>query len=90
MADLPEVRTLHPPLRPLRGVDKDKGGGGGGGGITSGSGHTDGLWWVPKILMRQITPVGEEGQSGLGPTCLSGPSFSPATSSPSHCGHLWG
>lgn len=35
--------------------------GDGGGGSTSGSGHTDGLWWVPKILMRQITPVGEEG-----------------------------
>ena len=28
MADLPGVRTLHPPLGPLRGVDKDKGGGG--------------------------------------------------------------
>ena len=56
----------------------------------TGSGHTDGLWWVPKMLMRQITPVEEEGQSGLGPTCPIGPSFSPGTSSPSHCGHLWG
>ena len=27
MADLPEVRTLNPPLGPLRGVGKDKGGG---------------------------------------------------------------
>ena len=25
---MPEVRTLHPPLGPLRGMDKDKGGGG--------------------------------------------------------------
>ena len=33
-----------------------------GGGITSGSGHTYGLWWVPKMLMKQITPVGEEGR----------------------------
>ena len=44
-----------------------------GGGITSGSGHTYGLWWVPKMLMRQITPVGEEDQSELGSACLMGP-----------------
>ena len=29
-------------------------------------------------------------QSGLGPSCLIGPSFWPGTSSPNHCGHLWG
>ena len=89
MADLPEVRTLHPPLGPLRGMDKDKGGGGGGG-ITSGSGHTDGLWWVPTILMRQITPVEQERAAGLGPHCLIDPSFSPGNASPSHCEYLWG
>ena len=61
-----------------------------GGGITSGSGHTDGLWWVPTILMRQITPVEQERAAGLGPHCLIDPSFSPGNASPSHCEYLWG
>ena len=53
------------------------GGGEGGGGSTSGSGHTDGLWWIPKILTRQITPVGGEGPVRKGFTLPDGPLFLP-------------
>ena len=29
-------------------------------GSTSGSGQTDGLWWIPKMLMTQMFPTAEE------------------------------
>ena len=60
------------------------------GGSTSGSGHIDGLWRALKILMKQITPVEEEGPVRTKSNLLMSPSFSPRTSSPSHYGHLWG
>lgn len=69
-----QVRTLCPSLHPPWGE----------GGSTSGSGHTDGLWWVLKILMKQITPVEEEGPVRTKSNLLMSPSFSPGTSSPSH------
>ena len=59
-----------------------------GGGITSGSGHTDGLWWVAKILMRQITPVEEEGPVKTRSNLPDGPLFLPGKPFSGHCGHL--
>ena len=58
MSDMPNQNPMAPPTRSPKGSGQ---GLGRGERNTSGSGHTDGLWWVPKILMRQITPVGEEG-----------------------------
>lgn len=62
----------------------------GGGGSTSGSGHTDGLWWVPKILIRQMTPVGEKGPVRKRSPRPDRLLFLPGSTSPCHWWHLWG